>query len=133
MLVLLSRRILPNMHALTSVPCSTFYIGFQAIEFMDKWTRLGHIMSNDCDYADDVLTNKMSLIGQANRVLYNFRNVDCATKTKLVTAHCTIAFMAQRFGTSLIVMLSTSVSPGARYLGEYGKSINHYTQLTQFH
>ena len=64
-------------HGLNSVPHLPFYIGSQAIEFVDKWPHLGHIISNDCDDAADILTKKMSFIGQANKVLYNFRNVDC--------------------------------------------------------
>jgi hypothetical protein len=46
------------------------------------------IISNNCDDADDTLTEKMSFVGQANELLYNFGNVECATKTKLVNAYC---------------------------------------------
>ena len=53
-------------HGLDSVPHLPFYIGSQAIEFVDKWPHLGHIISNDCDDAADILTKKMSFIGQAN-------------------------------------------------------------------
>ena len=54
-----------------------------------------HIISNDCDDADDILTKKLSFIGQANKVLYNFRNVDCVTKTKLVNVYCTSFYGAE--------------------------------------
>ena len=64
-----------------------------------------HIISNDCDDADDILTKKMSFIGQADKVLYNFRNVDCVTKTKLVNP-IALAFTVQRFGTCLIAILN---------------------------
>jgi hypothetical protein len=66
-----------------SVPCRSFYIGSQAIEFVEKWPHLGHIITNECDDADDILAKKLNFIGQANKVLYNFRTVDSVTKTKL--------------------------------------------------
>jgi hypothetical protein len=70
------------------------YIRSQAIEFVGKWPHLGHIISNDCDDADHIMT-KMSFIGQANKVLCNFRNVDCVTKTKLANACCTSFYGAE--------------------------------------
>jgi hypothetical protein len=88
-----------------SVPHLLFYIGSQAIEFVDKWPHLGHIISNDCNDADDILTKKMNFIGQPNKVLHNFRNVDCVTKTKLVNA-IALVFTAKRFGTCLIAILN---------------------------
>ena len=43
-------------YELRSVRHLPFYIGSQAIEFVDKWPHLGHIISNDCDDAADILT-----------------------------------------------------------------------------
>jgi hypothetical protein len=34
------------------------------------------------------LAKKLNFIGQANKVLYNFRTVDSVTKTKLFNAYC---------------------------------------------
>ena len=76
-------------YGLKFVNCQPFYIGSKAIEFVERWPHLGHIISNDCDDADDILSKKLTFIGQANKVLYNFRHVDCITKTKLVNAYCT--------------------------------------------
>ena len=44
---------------------------------------------------DDILAAKARLIGQINRVLYNFRKVDCQTKTRLVIAYCTSFYGAE--------------------------------------
>jgi hypothetical protein len=98
-----------------SVPQLPFYIGSQAIEFVAKWPHLGHIISNNCDDADDILT-KMSFIGQANKVLHNFRDVDCVTKTKLVNAYCTSFYGAEIYDLSHrdIELVSTAWRKGLR-------------------
>jgi hypothetical protein len=80
---------------LLSDPNPSFYIGSQLIEFVDKWPHLGHIISNDCDDMDDMLSKKSSLIGQVNKVLFNFRTVNCSTKIKLVKAYCTSFYGAE--------------------------------------
>jgi hypothetical protein len=73
----------------------SFSIGSQKIEFVDKWPHLGHIITNECVDTDDILVKKSSLIGQINRVLYNFRKVNCQTKTRLVKAYCTSFYGAE--------------------------------------
>jgi hypothetical protein len=73
----------------------SFYIGSQVIEFVDKWPHLGHVISNGCDDMDDILSKKSSLIGQVNKILCNFRNVNCLTKTRLVKAYCTSFYGAE--------------------------------------
>ena len=55
----------------------SFSIGSQAIEFVAKWPHLGHIITNEGIDADDIIAKKSSLIGQINKVLYNFRYVNC--------------------------------------------------------
>jgi len=66
----------------------SFSIGFRVIEFVDKWPHLGHIITKECTDTDDILNEKSSLIGQINKVLYNFRKVNCQTKTRLVKTYC---------------------------------------------
>lgn len=44
---------------------------------------------------DDILSKKSSLIGQVNKILCNFRNVNCLTKTRLVKAYCTSFYGAE--------------------------------------
>ena len=108
-------------HGLNSVPHLPFYIGSQAIEFVDKWPHLGHIISNDCDDAADILTKKMSFIGQANKVLYNFRNVDCVIKTKHVNAYCNSFYGAEIWDLSHRDIELVYIPPGARDFEGYGK------------
>jgi Reverse transcriptase (RNA-dependent DNA polymerase) len=72
-----------------------FYIGSQVIEFVDKWPHLGHIISNDCADTDDILNKKHGLVGQINKILCNFRNVNCKIKIKLVKAYCTSFYGAE--------------------------------------
>jgi hypothetical protein len=50
----------------------SFYICSQAIEFVDKWPHLGHVISNGCDDVDGILSKKSSLIEQVNKILCNF-------------------------------------------------------------
>jgi hypothetical protein len=73
----------------------SFSIGSQPIEFVAKWPHLGHIITNDDVDTDDIITKKSSLIGQINKVLYNFRHVNCLTKTRLVKAYCTSFYGAE--------------------------------------
>ena len=78
-----SKRVTPTV----SFP--TFSIGFNAIEFVAKWPHLSHVITSDGDVTDDILEAKLRLKGQINKVLYNFRKVNCQTKTRLVKANCT--------------------------------------------
>jgi len=51
-------------------------------------SHLGHIISHDCDDYEDLRAKKAILIGQVNRILCVFRNVNCSTKTRLVKSYC---------------------------------------------
>jgi len=82
-------------HATQAACLPFFLIGSQQIEFVDKWPHLGHIITNDCIDTDDILAKRSSLIGQINKVLYNFPKVDCQTKTRLVKAYCTSFYGAE--------------------------------------
>jgi len=73
----------------------SFSIGSRVIEFVDKWPHLGHIITKECTYTDDILNKKSSLIGQINKVLYNFRNVNCQTKIRLLKTYCTSFYGAE--------------------------------------
>jgi Reverse transcriptase (RNA-dependent DNA polymerase) len=73
----------------------SFYIGSNYIEFVDKWPHLGHIITNDCDDFEDIKAKKCSLIGQVNKILCTFSNVNCLTKSKLVKSYCTSFYGAE--------------------------------------
>ena len=73
----------------------SFCIGSQVIDYVDQWPHLGHIITNDCDDAEDIRSRKLNFISQANKVLFNFRNVDSATKTKLFKTYCTSFYGAE--------------------------------------
>ena len=72
-----------------------FHIYENNIEIVDKWPHLGHIITDCVDDNEDILSRKISLIGQINSILGNFRNVDCLTKTRLVKAYCTSFYGAE--------------------------------------
>jgi len=65
------------------------------IKFVDKWPYLGHIITMECTDTDDILNKKSSLIGQINKVMFNFRKVNCQTKTILVKTYCTSFYVAE--------------------------------------
>jgi hypothetical protein len=66
-----------SKHVTPTVSIPSFSIGFNAIEFDAKWPHLGHVITSDGDDADDILEAKLRLIEQINKVLYNFRKVNC--------------------------------------------------------
>jgi hypothetical protein len=73
----------------------SFFIGSQLIEFVARWPHLGHIITNDCDDSEDLNAKKRSLVGQINKIICTFRNVNCLTKTKLVKSYCTSFYGAE--------------------------------------
>jgi hypothetical protein len=97
----------------------SFYIGSQVIEYVDRWPHLGHIITNDCDDAEDIRSRKLSFIGQANKILFNFRNVDSVTKIKLIKL-IALVFMVLSYGTYRTVPLTRYALRGARVLGRSG-------------
>jgi hypothetical protein len=122
--------VLPIMHLIVFPAHRTVSdLGLSSL-FMNGHTQ--YIIPKDCDDADDVLTKKISFIGEANKVLYNFRKVDCVTKTKLVNAYCTSFYSAEIWDLShrVIVISNQSVPPGSRDLGGYGKFL---AQLAWFY
>lgn len=74
---------------LSSTVNPVFYIGGNAIQYVNEWPHLGHIISANSDDAHDIMSRRFTLISQINSILCNFRNVDCSTKIRLVKAFCT--------------------------------------------
>jgi len=113
----------------------SFSIGSWVIELVDKWPNLGHFITKECTDSDDILNKKSSLIGQINKVLYNFREVNCQTKTRLVTTYCTSFYRAQLWDLSRSIS-SPSVLLGGRVSGAYGSfqipTILYYYQSLAF-
>ena len=71
------------------VPSSpAFYIGGNAIEIVDKWPHLGHIIT--CEYNDeaDISNRRNSLVSQINNILCYFKNLSSPVKLKLLLAYC---------------------------------------------
>jgi len=57
------------------------------------YDKLSHIIAKECTVIDVILNKKSSLIGQINKVLYNFRKVNGSTET--VKAYCTSFYGAE--------------------------------------
>ena len=73
----------------TPVPSSpVFYIGSNAIEIVDKWSHLGHIIT--CEYNDeaDISNGRNSLVSQINNVLCYFKHLSSPVKFKLLQNYC---------------------------------------------
>ena len=66
----------------------SFFIGDMAIEFVDKWPHLGHIISATRDDKADIMSKRNTLCQRINNVLCFFANRDPITKLKLVKAYC---------------------------------------------
>jgi hypothetical protein len=98
----------------TSYP--SFCIGLTCIKFVDKWPHLGHIITTDCDDSEDIASKKASLIGQVNKILCLFSNVNCCTKTKLVKSYCTSFYGAEIWdlSNSAIESINTAWRKGIR-------------------
>ena len=56
---------------------------------------------------DNILSKKSSLIGQVNKVTFNFCTVNCSTKIKLVEAYCTSFYGAEIWDLSHVGFEST--------------------------
>ena len=101
----------------------SFSIGSNAIEFVAKWPHLGHVITSDGDDTDDILEAKLRLIGQINKVLYNFREVNCETKTILVPVS-----MDKNYGIYLKITSSQFVLLGGKILDTFGSFQTPHTQ-----
>jgi len=59
-----------------------------AIEFVDKWPHLGHIISATRDDKVDIMSKRNTLCQHINNVLCFFASRDPITKLKLMKAYC---------------------------------------------
>ena len=66
-------------------PC---YINNFAIEYVDRWPHLGHVISSDMDDKNDISRGRFALISQINNVLCFFGKLDCVTKMRLLISYC---------------------------------------------
>jgi hypothetical protein len=92
-------------------------IGSHLIEFVDKWSHLGHVRTIDCIGTDDILAKKCSLLGQFNKG-YSLKLIvkekpDSSKPTAQVS-------MELNCGICLKIILSQSVLHGGNVLGVYG-------------
>lgn len=66
-----------------------FYLCNSAIENVDNWMHLGHMLRADLDDADDIQLRRGSMIAQTNKILCCFANTDSVVKDRLFKAYCT--------------------------------------------
>ena len=65
-----------------------FYINNSAVEYVDQWPHLGHVISSDMDDKNDINRGRSALISQINNVLCFFYELDCITKMRLLISFC---------------------------------------------
>ena len=61
----------------------SLFFGSNAVEIVNQWTHLGHIIDNRCDHGADISFRRNSTVDQINNVLCYFNQVDAAPKVKL--------------------------------------------------
>ena len=66
----------------------TFYIGCDRIEFVESYSRLGHITNAKLDDVSDIIKCRNDFIGQVNNILCNFKNLNSYVKYKLFSSYC---------------------------------------------
>ena len=65
-----------------------FHVGGKPIEQVHELGHLGHIISDECNDASDILNRKYSLCGQINNVICYFSNRNSVVKQSLMNAYC---------------------------------------------
>ena len=65
-----------------------FDVGGNIIEQVHEWPHLGHIISDECNDASDILNRKHSLCGQINNVICYFSHRKSVVKQSLMKAYC---------------------------------------------
>ena len=88
-----------NMRRCSFSPGVPFVVGGKDIEFVNKWSHLGHIINERLDDDDDVFNRKNVMIGQINNLLCCFSNTDSFTKNRLFQSYCCSHYMDARYGT----------------------------------
>ena len=63
-------------------------ISGNAIENVESWPHLGHVITNNASDKLDVLSRRSSFIGQVNNVICWFSKLDCCMNTRLLRAYC---------------------------------------------
>ena len=71
-----------------SAPLPSFAIGGNAIENVDRWPHLDHVLNAHLTDDDDVLTRRNSFIEHANSFFCKFPMIDIETKNSLFKVDC---------------------------------------------
>ena len=72
-----------------------FVIGGNEIEFVTRWSHLGHVINIQLTDDDDVAARKSQLIGQTNGLICNFSKLDPMTRNRLFQVYCTSFYRCQ--------------------------------------
>ena len=72
-----------------------FHAGGNIIEQIHEWPHLGHIISDECNDASDILTRKHSPSGQINNVICSFSNLNFVVRQSLMEAYCSSLYSCE--------------------------------------
>ena len=61
-----------------------FYINNSAVEYVEQWPHVGHVISSDLDDKHDIKRVRSALVSQINNVVCFFRTLDSITKMRLL-------------------------------------------------
>ena len=65
-----------------------FHINNSAVEYVEQWPHLGHVISSDLDDKHDISRGRSALFSQINNGLCFFRTLDGVTKMRLLISYC---------------------------------------------
>jgi len=65
-----------------------FHINNSAVEYVELWPHLGHVISSDLDDKHDISSGRSALVSQITNVLCIFRTLDSVTKMRLLISYC---------------------------------------------
>ena len=83
----------PKRRGIPAPSSPAFYIGGNAIEIVDKWPHLGHIITCECNDDADISNWRNSLVSQISNVLCYFKHLSSTVKLKLLQAYCSVELM----------------------------------------
>ena len=108
----------PDRSYLISKPNAVFYIGGNIIQYVNEWPHLGHIISVNCDDANDIMSRRSNLNSRIINIVCNFRKVDCITEFRLVKAYCTSFYGSELWdlSNSCIENICTAWRRGIRHV-----------------
>jgi len=89
-----------------------FYINNSAVEYVEQWPHLGHVISSDLDDKHDINRGRSALVSQINNVLCFFRTLDSITKMRLLISYCYSLYTGALSEISPMLMSSESVAHG---------------------